>query len=97
MPTATAQPMPVRTSLSVRPQQEPIVTDPVTGETALTPTLAQQVYVIGSGIAGGLAGFILAARLAGARSVPIPSLLLATLVSGAATFGSVYLIQINRE
>ena len=51
-------------------------------------TVAQQVFVIGSGIAGGLAGFKLAQKFSQVEDVPVPPLAIATLVSIAFTFGA---------
>ena len=51
-------------------------------------TIAQQVFVIGSGIAGGLAGFTLAQKFSKVHDVPVAPLAIATLVSIAFTFGA---------
>jgi len=56
------------------------------------PTIAQQVFTIGSGIAGGLAGFMLARELVGVKEVPTSVLAGATLVSAAFTFGAAYFL-----
>ncbi len=56
------------------------------------PTIAQQVFTIGSGIAGGLAGFMLARELVGVKEVPASTLAVATLVSAAFTFGAAYFL-----
>jgi hypothetical protein len=54
----------------------------------MAPSLAQQTFVIGSAVAGILGGLFLAQRLSKVSSVPTPAIALATLVSGAATFGA---------
>jgi len=58
------------------------------------PTIAQQVFVIGSGIAGGLAGFILAKELTGVEDVPADLVAGVTIVSAFATLGAgIYLAR----
>lgn len=61
----------------------------------ISPPIAQQFFTISSGIAGGIAGFVLARRLTGATEVNAGSVIAAGLLSAAATFGSIYLIRIN--
>jgi len=51
-------------------------------------TVAQQIFVIGSGIAGGLAGFALAKEFAGIKDVPFRNVAGATLVSVLFTLGA---------
>lgn len=56
------------------------------------PTVAQQFFVIGSGIAGGAAGFFLAKKLSKVEDVPIAPVVMATIVSAFFTFAAaVYL------
>jgi len=58
------------------------------------PTVAQQVFILGSGIAGGLAGFLLARHLAKVEDVSMPLVFGTTLVSVVATFGAaLYLVK----
>jgi len=58
------------------------------------PTVAQQVFVIGSGIAGGAAGFYLAKELSEFEDVPVPPLAIATILSVFFTFGAaIYLVK----
>lgn len=59
------------------------------------PTVAQQVFVIGSGIAGGAAGFFLAKELSKVEDVPVPPLAIATIISVAFTFGAAYYLVRN--
>lgn len=60
----------------------------------VAPTFAQQIFVIGSGVAGGLAGFLLAKHLSKVPDVSFPLVAGTTLVSMLATFGAaVYLAR----
>ena len=60
----------------------------------VAPTVAQQVFILGSGIAGGLAGFLLAKHLAKVPDVSLPLVAGTTLVSIVATFGAaLYLVK----
>ena len=52
----------------------------------MAPTIAQQTYLYLSGLAAGLAGFVLAARLTDKKEVPINIVLSATVISFVATF-----------
>jgi len=54
--------------------------------------VAQQVFVIGSGIAGGVAGFILAREFVGAEEVPLSHVVAATTVSAIFTFGAALIL-----
>ena len=54
----------------------------------MPPTVAQQLFTIGSGVAGGLAGMILAKGLVGRTSVPSSWVVGATIVSALFTFGA---------
>ena len=68
------------------------VSEVVPGRVA--PTVAQQVFILGSGIAGGLAGFLLARHLSKVKDVSVPLVAGTTLVSVAATFGAaLYLVK----
>lgn len=63
-------------------------------EAVVPTTIAQQVFVIGSGIAGGLAGFIIAKELSGVEDVPVSLVAGVTLISALATLGAgIYLAQ----
>jgi hypothetical protein len=64
----------------------------------LTPTMAQQIFVIGSGIAGGVAGICIARGFAGVKNVPGYLVALATIVSFAFTLGAgLYLAEKAKE
>ena len=63
----------------------------------LPPTLAQQVFTIGSGVAGGLAGVVLARKLIEAEEVPTSQVVFAALFSAAATVGAVAFIRPIKE
>lgn len=58
----------------------------------LAPTVAQQLFTIGSGIAGGLAGMVMARGLVGRTSVPTSYVVGATVVSALFTFGAAFLL-----
>lgn len=55
-------------------------------------TVAQQVFSVGSGIAGAMAGFVLAKELVDVKEVPSSALALGTLVSAIFSFGAALLI-----
>jgi hypothetical protein len=65
-----------------------LIDDPST----VPSTLALQLFSIVPGIAGGLAGFVLASRLANTRRVKTKGVLLASLLNAVLTLGSIYLI-----
>lgn len=62
------------------------------GQIVIPASIGQQVFTIASGIAGGLAGFVLATRLTKATHVKMTPVLLASAISAAATFGVVFMI-----
>jgi hypothetical protein len=62
------------------------------GQTVMPASIGQQIFTISSGIAGGLAGFVLASRLSSATHVKMLPLMVASAVSAAATFGVVFMI-----
>jgi len=51
-------------------------------------TIAQQIFMIGSGIAGGLAGFVLARELSDVREVRTPTVVITTAISALFTIGA---------
>lgn len=59
--------------------------------------LANQIFSIVPGVAGGLAGFMLANRLARARAVSAPEVLMASSIVAIITFGSLFLIRTIEE
>lgn len=68
-----------------------------TGKTSLLPatipaSIGQQVFSITSGIAGGMAGLVLANRLRSSTEVHLQPVIFASLISAAATFAVVYMI-----
>ena len=65
-----------------------LINDPST----MPATLALQLFSIVPGIAGGLAGFVLASKLANTRKVKTKGVLLAALLNAVLTLGSIYLI-----
>lgn len=66
----------------------------------VAPTIAQQIFVIGSGVAGGVAGYVLAKEFSQAniREVPTPLVISTTLLSVLFTIGAgVYLARKAKE
>lgn len=64
----------------------------------IAPTVALQIFTIGSALAGGLTGIILARELAGVEDVPTPLVAGATIVSVLFTLGAgLYLAKKVRE
>jgi len=63
------------------------------GEWMFPTSLAIQIFSIVPGVAGGLAGFVLASKLATARSVKASEILLAAGTVAAITFGAVFLVR----
>jgi len=63
--------------------------------TRVKPTVAQQVFVIGSGIAGGLAGMHIARELANIEDVNTGPVVVATLISFLGTFGAALYLTRN--
>jgi hypothetical protein len=61
-------------------------------KSVISASIGQQIFTISSGVAGGLAGFLLAYRLKTSSHVHLKPLLLASLISAVATFGAVLLI-----
>ena len=53
---------------------------------SVAPTIAQQTYIIASGLAGGAAGMVLAFYLAGKKEVPTRTVIAASLLSAVMTF-----------
>jgi VIT1/CCC1 family predicted Fe2+/Mn2+ transporter len=53
---------------------------------SVAPTIAQQTYIIASGLAGGAAGMVLAFYLAGKKEVPTKTLVSASVLSAVFTF-----------
>jgi heterodisulfide reductase subunit A-like polyferredoxin len=64
----------------------------------VAPTIAQQIFVIGSGIAGGAAGLALAKGLAKVKEVPTSLVVGATIVSVIFTLGAgIYIAEKAKE
>lgn len=62
-------------------------------------SIGQQIFTISSGVAGGLAGFVLATKLRDVRQVPTSAVFIASTLSAVVTFSSIYLItsQLQRN
>ena len=68
------------------------------GSQDLTPTIAQQIFVIASGIAGGLAGIWVARGFSGVRTVPSSVVGVASILSFVGTLGAgIYLANKAKE
>ena len=64
----------------------------------LAPTVGQQFFVIGSGIAAGIAGLILAKELVGVTRIPTSAVIFATGFSAFALLGAgVYIAKKAKE
>lgn len=64
----------------------------------LAPTVAQQIFTIGSAVAGGIAGLVLAREFAGLDRVPSSMVFGATIVSVFFTVGAgLYLAKEAKE
>lgn len=60
----------------------------------VAPTVAQQMFVVGSGIAGGVAGYLIAKEFSGIESVSLPLVVGTTVVSVLFTVGAgIYLAR----
>ena len=62
------------------------------GAIIIPASIGQQIFAITSGVAGGLAGLVLATRLSNATTLKARGVLLASLITAAATFSVVYLV-----
>ncbi|MFO7712128.1 MAG: hypothetical protein R6V51_02810 [Dehalococcoidia bacterium] len=66
--------------------------------TTLPPTVGQQIFAIGSAVAGGVAGIIVARKFADLQEVPTNYVLAATLISSVFTVGAaLYLVNKSTE
>ena len=64
----------------------------------MAPTIAQQIFVLGSGIAGGLAGFALAKGFSGVKDVSTPLVVGTTIISVICTLAAgLYLSDKSKE
>jgi hypothetical protein len=73
---------------------EDVVRDEVTAEKWMLPaSLAIQIFSIVPGIAGGVTGFVLAQKLAQAKSVKATEVLLASGAVALITFLSIFLVR----
>lgn len=75
-----------------------VTTEDMTADRWMIPaSLATQVFSIVPGIAGGLAGFVLASKLSNAKSVKASEVLLASGSVALITFMSVFLVRTIEE
>lgn len=56
--------------------------------TTLPPTVGQQIFAIGSAVAGGIGGIIVARKFADLQEVPAKYVVAATLISALFTVGA---------
>ena len=63
----------------------------------VAPPIAQQIFTIGSAIAGGVAGYVLARELAHVKTVPRDRVITATIVSSVFTLGAAVLLARSLE
>ena len=76
------------------PESEEIIT---TESWMFSSTVAQQIFSVVPGVAGGLAGFILAVKLADTKKVKASEVLLASAVVALTTFSVVFLVRTVEE
>lgn len=84
---------PEEIELDEEPEQEEITTE----RWMFSSTVAQQIFSVVPGLAGGLAGFILALKLANTRRVNASEILLASGIVAAVTFSVIFLIRTVEE
>jgi hypothetical protein len=85
---------------SIEPNNNGTVIVPVTTAARpwMLPTpIALQTFSIASGIAGGLAGFLLASRVQNSLHVSTTQVMMATGLSILATFGAIFVIRTVEE
>lgn len=75
------------------PEREEITTE----SWMFSSTVAQQIFSIVPGIAGGLAGFVLALKLANTKKVKASEVLLASGVVALTTFSVIFLVRTVEE
>lgn len=81
-------------SEDVSPEEVATTREDVTAKEWMFPTsLATQIFSIVPGVAGGLAGFVLASKLSNAKSVKASEVLLASGAVALITFMSVFLVR----
>lgn len=64
-----------------------------TGQLIIPASIGQQIFAITGGVASGLAGFVLATRLAQSTHVKAAPLLAASAICAAASFAVVFMIS----
>jgi len=78
-------------------EQEPELEEITTHSWMFSSTVAQQIFSIVPGVAGGLAGFILALKLANTKQVKASEVLLASGVVALTTFAVVFMVRTVEE
>jgi len=79
-------------SQAVTGRERSVLADFFNDPSVMPATVAQQIFSVVPGIAGGIAGFILAAKLANARKVNTSGVLVASVLNAALTIGTIWLI-----
>jgi hypothetical protein len=73
---------------------EPAAPEPVGRDLSMIPaSIGQQIFAISSGVAGGLAGFVLAYKMANAVRVNTAEVIIASLIAMAGSFGAIFAIR----
>lgn len=78
-------------------EEEPETEEITTESWMFSSTVAQQIFSVVPGIAGGLAGFILAVKLSDTKKVKASEVLLASAVVALTTFSVVFLVRTVEE
>jgi len=78
-------------------QEEPEREEITTHSWMFSSTVAQQIFSIVPGVAGGLAGFILALKLADTKQVKASEVLLASGIVALTTFAVVFMVRTVEE
>ena len=84
-------------SVVENPEKKGIFAQFMDDPTELPATVAQQLFSIVPGIAGGFAGFILAARLADTKRVKTKGVLIASALNAILTVATIFLIVAAEE
>ncbi len=75
--------------------QDGAITAPPVGRdlSTIPASIGQQIFAITSGVAGGLAGFVLAYKMANAVRVNTAEVIIASIIAAIGSFGAVFAIR----